>query len=224
VRVHQHIHNRENALGLIPKISRRLMVLPLVIVLGFLAWIFFHARVSEPEYEGRRLTSWLRGYRYSFSGPQADEVPAEKLQARLQARNAVRHLGTNSLPIFLDMLQAHDGPLKQKALPVIRKYSPASFYPFTEDEKLNMALIGFKILGPIAKSAVPALLVMLRDKDSDKYPRKKILAMAALARIGPAAEDAVPVLTDCLKDQEEAVRSAATNALQAIVVSLKTAP
>ena len=64
-------------------------------------------------------------------------------------------------------------------------------------------------IGPVAKDAVPALIIALKDKD--KQVRGN--AAVALGKVGPSAKDAVPALTVALKDKDVEVREAVQKAL-----------
>ena len=64
-------------------------------------------------------------------------------------------------------------------------------------------------IGPEAKAAVPALMELLKDTDSEL----RWLAALALGQIGPEAKAAVPALMELLKDEEEKVYREAAEAL-----------
>jgi len=67
-------------------------------------------------------------------------------------------------------------------------------------------------MGSSAKTAVPALIKELGDKDTQLQWH----AARALSAIGPAAKDAVPALTAALKSSDPKVRGYAANALESI--------
>ena len=67
-------------------------------------------------------------------------------------------------------------------------------------------------MGPEAKTAVPVLAELLKDKDS--YVR--LAAASALWQIGPKAETDILVLAELLKDKESYIRLAAALALWSI--------
>ena len=70
-------------------------------------------------------------------------------------------------------------------------------------------------IGPDAKTAIPVLAELLKDKDV------RVAAAYALGGIGPDAKIAIPVLTELLKDKN--VRVAAASALGGIGPDAKTA-
>lgn len=95
------------------------------------------------------------------------------------------------------MVSARDSALKQKLLTLAEKQSVVSLGIHRDDYYHAKASFGFGALGPIAKPAVPSLIVLLCDKG----PNVRAAAANALAGIGPEAEDAVPALLRCLNDR-----------------------
>ena len=65
-------------------------------------------------------------------------------------------------------------------------------------------------IGPEAKTAIPALTELLKDKEV------RLDVAEALGKIGPEAKTAVPALTELLKDEKQQVQDAATEALKKI--------
>ncbi len=101
---------------------------------------------TEPSYQGRKLSEWLVDIGYS--------QPKEK---RAQAGDAIRHMGTKTLPFLI-----------------------ATFSnPNPKDDQLGQTTWAFDALGPIAKSAIPKL-----EKLQWRYPG---YVPSALAGIGPDA-------------------------------------
>ena len=127
-------------------------------------------RAKEPSYQGRRLTDWLNDYaRTQYANDPEPWIPPwtdEDRAARTRAENAVRHMGTNALPMLLKMVSS--------------EYEVEGYGP--------VAHLGFGALGAAAKPAVPALVAMLDDE------RTAHEAAASLGAIGPEAEEAVPTL------------------------------
>ncbi|MBD2472408.1 HEAT repeat domain-containing protein [Nostoc sp. FACHB-145] len=81
------------------------------------------------------------------------------------------------------------------------------------------------VLKNIGKDAVPALIIALKDEDTDV----RSSAANALGNIGKDAKSAVPTLITLLKDKDDNVRSKAVNALgnigidavSALIIALK---
>ena len=101
----------ENGDALLPPTGRlsdtwrfRSFVASAIFLLLGLVWFFaLHVR-PEPSYHGKPLAVWLRTYGSSRSSPQSREWR--------EADDAVRHIGTNCIPVLLRMIAAKDSRLK----------------------------------------------------------------------------------------------------------------
>ncbi|MDB6068091.1 MAG: domain containing protein [Pedosphaera sp.] len=165
-------------------------------------------RPHEPEYHGRRLTSWLA---YDAAHlPSLDAMATQAEQDRVE--DAVRHIGPDAIPVLMKLLRARDGVFNQQLVSLSLRYPFIPLHPRSAAECNAMAILGFKILGSIAKPAVPALTKLLDDSEGDGA----VLASMALARIGPCAQASVPALVRNLRDRNALVRCTATNALRQI--------
>ena len=172
--------------------KRRRLGLIVVLGLAITAAVFFALRPREPVYQGKRLSEWLDQYEASLLARD---------QTTEQASSALRHIGTNALPVFLRMVSVRDSALKRKLLPLAEKQSMVSLRIRRDDYYHTMASFGFGALGPIAKPAVPRLVILLSDKD----PNVRAAAANALAGIGPEAGVAVPALLQCLDDRNNGI-------------------
>lgn len=166
-------------------------------------------RSPEPEYQGKSLGSWLARAE-SLWRCESDSTASGVAQAQID--DALRQIGTNALPALLTMLQAKDSPLKQQVVSWSHAYPHCPIHPASAEVSHARALLGFKILGPTAGPAVPALIELVLHGEDETA----MLAARALARIGVAATNAVPALVRNLSHQDIAVRSTATNALKRI--------
>ena len=169
--------------------KRRILIAFLFVAfLAALIWFFLPARESEPVYEGRPLREWLAVY----FGPGPDTSTA-------QADDAIRHLGTNAIPILLEMLQETNSPLKLKWIALMGKQH--LFKPPQEARVRNAeAARAFQALGPDASNAVPGLVRIYRE---DHSPESQIYILMALGSIAPAVlPAATPVLLDGLTNSD----------------------
>ena len=81
----------------------------LVTLAGVMGWQGL--RLREPVYQGRRLSDWLAVYKMDgLAGVESWQVRVEQQNAD----EAVRHAGTNALPLLLRMLRVTDSALKIK--------------------------------------------------------------------------------------------------------------
>lgn len=153
-------------------------------------------RAQEPAYQGRRLNAWLYEVWYLDGGVDPE------------AEKAVRQIGTNAIPYLLELATTRDSTLKAKVSAALPEKWLVSYVTKSAHDHFSAAF-GFEALGPAAKTAAPALINLLDDKDEDI--RKT--AARALGSIGPAAQDAIPALIKHLNDPSPYVRSVSADAL-----------
>lgn len=84
----------------------------------------------------------------------------------------------------------------------------------TAPQSRNAAAYAISGMGDSAKSAVPALVAALTNKDEVNTVRYPILV--ALREIGPAAKDAVPAITPFVDDRNDEISAMARKAIKAI--------
>ena len=116
------------------------------------------------------------------------------------AELALRELGTNAIPMLLEMAGTSFTDFRRgigqnaRREPMRYLHLPPQLY------KQDMAVWGFKVLGPAARPAVPALSRMLFSTNGD-VPWN---AAGCLAALGPEAKDAVPELIKVLETHKAA--------------------
>jgi hypothetical protein len=176
-----------------------------ITVVGLAMW---PAREPEPVYHGQRLSAWL----LAGSGPDTTE--------------AVREAGTNAIPTLLRLLRFKDCGWLVKVKELGRKQHLVRI-PITHKEERRAvdqglaALLGFRLLGPEARSAVPDLIAI----GNENRPRdSRYGAMLALAAIGPAAKEAIPALSCWSTNTDPRVRSCAREALVIIATPERMVP
>ena len=81
----------------------------LVAIVGVLVWLVRFPREHEPVYQGRTLTQWLD--KYNRAGAMAKTEPVSQ---------AIRAMGTNSLPFLLAHIKHTEFPLKQKLIAILQ--------------------------------------------------------------------------------------------------------
>jgi hypothetical protein len=178
-----------------PKRFHIALAILLVILAGVIAWQVL--RLREPDYRGKPLRDWLALYDTShWSAGRNGELDR-------QAEAAIRHIGTNAIPLYLRIITTRESPLKLKLLALMPKRWLAWFHLRNVNNYRHLGPYGLIALGADAKPSVPALIVLLNDKNPDL----RYAAVFALRSLGPVAGDAVPSLIKCLKDPEFTVRS-----------------
>lgn len=177
----------------------------LAVLVSVIAWQVVHAsRERQPVYGGKSLTLWLRTYApSSSSGLHSREWN--------EADEAVRHLGTNCIPILLRMIRQKDSPAKLWLVAFAQKHGLTKRIHFVPAAVRNVeASRAFIALGDKAKDAVPALVKMY---DDNLTAESQGAIEDALAWIGPAAKPAIPLLMRATTNANSRVRASALWAL-----------
>jgi len=144
---------------------------------------------SEPRFQNKPLSYWLRG----FEG--------DSMETRLQSTEAVRHIGTNALPLVLKKLahkpSIHESRWRRSLREWLSNQSIVKATLSRPGAERREALAALDALGADAKGAISAVEKLLHESPPD--PRAPLV----LARLGP---EAVPVLTSGLTNDERMVR------------------
>jgi hypothetical protein len=171
------------------KRNRILLAALVVVVIGGLMWMALR-EPPEPVYQGKPLSVWLRSYE-----------AAGVLQTSQETDNAVRSMGTNSIPFLLQRMRANDSSLQRRLVHLAVKQRLVKFR-YTPASALRCeAVVAFGRLGTSASNAVPELIKICKWNTSTEV---QCDTMEALGNIGPAAGNAVPILL---------MRTSSTNAL-----------
>jgi hypothetical protein len=170
-----------------------------LLLLGTAALLAIILRPTEPAYRGKNLTEWGRLYSSALYSSASD------LKVRADVGDALRIMGTNSLPWLLQWISGSEDrsirmiiiALLQKTPFVIKNSSVVSGVRTNLYwDQGNFAVFGFQILGSQARSAIPALVAMMKGQDI----LPSIHAAAALGFIGA---DSIPVLLAALEDPKQ---------------------
>jgi hypothetical protein len=176
-----------------------LAVLILLGVLCCLRFQFYH----EPVYRGKALTVWLQTYDPSSAFSQ-------RFIERSEADDAVRHIGTNAIPILLQMLGETDSILKLRLIALAERQQVLRFH-FVRAETLYIeASRAFVVLGDSARDAVPDLIKLYNENISAD---SQCAIEDALSLIGPGAKPALTLLLRAATNSDHRVRA---NALWAL--------
>lgn len=179
-----------------------------IVVVG-LCFVLFGDRESQPQYQGRSLSSWLA---ISYEqGSVSDEA----------AREAVLHIGTNALPYLLRWIQ-HEPPNWRYSLERVlpsRIWDNQSFQGFIAGRYGMRAAYGsqgFYILGTNAIAALPELERLMKSNTTPVTARR---ALSAIVCIG---QPALPVLERALADTNQIYRYQIPSFLQ--VMAMRDGP
>jgi len=171
----------------------------LVILLFFgLLWLscLLH---PEPAYHGKSLALWLQTYAPSSSSGRGSPAWSE-------TDDAVRHIGTNSIPVLLRMLRATDSKLKLQLIALTTKQHIMKIHFTPATERNIEASRAFIVLGDSAKGAVLALVEIYNEANSIE---SQSAVEEALGWIGPAANSAIPMLLSAATNSNSKMRASA---------------
>lgn len=189
---------------------------------AFLAGIFvallcvifhpFELRQQELEYQGKKLADWAREIDRSdfFRLPAYQQRPKQNAEAIA----AIRHIGTNALPVVLDLLTAKDSWFKMKLEEWAQWYNYHDWpnqrrhpiYIKSAGEKQFAGVNIIWALGDKAKPIVPDLIQLLQSKDGEVAED----AMLALPGVGT---NAILPLIELLNDPNEDIQTRAATSL-----------
>ena len=209
------------------KNSRLLAALVLAGLFGAVAVIYL-TRPCEPVYDGKPVSYWVRG------------LASIHVTHNAASNKAFQHIGTNALPVLIKMLRTKDSKVKLWLSNLYYKQSFVHHHFTLAEEDRIPAVLGFSELGSRAKPAVPALIDLLADEEisedaaralaaigseaveplisalTNRNPKIRLGAIAALGGLGSKARQAVAALSRCLGDEQSTIRLAAAEALKKI--------
>jgi hypothetical protein len=135
-------------------------------------------------------------------------LDGDSYELRWRAADAVRHIGTNAVPLLVSQLShRRAGPepsWRWKIDRLLSRQSLVKVPPWQPSDDRSEALAALDALRPNAKAGLPALEGLL----SEKWPDQR--ALLVLASIGP---EAIPALTRALTNEQKMVRFGARSCL-----------
>src|ERR1044071_2528151 len=134
------------------KKSRLLAALVLTGLLGAGAVIYV-ARSREPIYDGKPMSHWIRG------------LASIEMTYNAASNKAFDAMGTNALPVLLNMLRTKDSKAKLWLRHLYYKQSLFHHHFTMAEEDRISAVLGFSQLGALARPAVPAMIGFLGDDE-----------------------------------------------------------
>ena len=172
----------------------------LLLALGVFWLGAFRGQTPDPLYQDRPLSQWLGAI--SVVPVTTPGRLGAWNDAHEHARKAVLYTGTNALPRLLVMLAAHEPPWQGKLRAQLSRLPFAHWLPPSVLDQNQRGLEGMCILGPEARSAVPALLALYAQAPPHRNLHQTIPAV--LAAIGPAAVAGVPLLAHAVTNEPSA--------------------
>lgn len=184
----------------------------------------------EPRWNGRTVSEWLlrldryqsalrqsggfmgMGSRVSM-GPAAAESPEMQRRRMVEARSeiefareALRQMGTNGIPIMGGMLEAMDSNLRREMVGWVRRQPWIRWQPRLDQEWHRIGGEGFRI---VRDEAVPDLLSRLKTGNAAGR-RNAALLLGEIQTRGPTV---IPRLAMAMRDSDRTVRMFAAQAL-----------
>ena len=148
---------------------------------------FVWSREREPQYKGVTLTGWLCSY-----APGAD-WRNHSVQKKEEAASAVRHIGTNAIPFLLEWMCYEPSPWRKSwrnafeqlpdPLDRLGRLSDVTYGPKSQLRN-RLALDGFEILGPDARSAIPELTRIMQNAKSHRLWFAAVQALENMGKEG----------------------------------------
>jgi hypothetical protein len=201
------------------KKHRRLGVLLAIVLVGAVLALL-RREPSEPVFEGRSLSQWLK--RLNSQGPE-----------KQHAEVAIRHIGTNALPYLLRWIRYEQPRWRIGLFIILHRLGgnvlPAWMLIDPGGARMNGAIDAWQVLGPEAKGAVEELSRLMQNPKEQTAARRAALVLPNLGpdalpsvlgaltnhqivgrnllalsthRLAPDARPAVPLLVQCLKDND----------------------
>jgi hypothetical protein len=157
------------------------------------------ARAGEPSYNGHRLSSWVK-----LLSPRNLQDFGPGCRKTGEAEEAIRSMGTNSLPYLVKWLSYQGGPTPVRdavkwgiaKCPRLGKIKALRAWAWfdTKDVRGDGAALAFQFLRPTASPAIPSLL-QVATKPGNTTPQFR--ALYALVDIGPPSLSAlVSIITN----------------------------
>lgn len=181
-------------------------LLVVIVVCGL--FVTFWKNYLGDEYQGRKLLEWAVDLSFGNEETTEDLTARSNVERYEAAVKAVRHFGTNALPLALRLCRAKNSTLEVKLMTLCDDFnSKQSKYHLDRDipdaeNKWRTGLNIFRALGSNAAPAIPTLIEYL-DRDNSAAANN---ATAALYYIGPAA---IPELLVVLTNKNKSAASLA---------------
>ena len=170
---------------------RRIIVVLAVCVLVGIGVVAIWPGEREPEYNGKKLSEWLRAYSLGYSNYEEKKIYERE---QLAAADAIQHIGTNALPCLVRWI-AHEPPAwKEKIGRLVAKIPSRRIWGwyFENDYSGFRAVRAFEVLGTNAAPAVAELEKIV------KGPGRGWSRDWAMDALSPIGKDAFPVLLAAL--------------------------
>lgn len=169
--------------------------LALLVGVGLMLWWLQPTQPVEPSYQGRPLSAWLD-----------DRTPATGLLTA-EAEAAVRAIGPAAVPSLMASMSRADSPLVGWSWRVGNFLGTRRFALRSHQAERQAAVLGFRALGPAARSAFPALVNLI------SHPGDVMQGNDAINALTESDADTMRRLAAGLRDPDAGIRERANFAL-----------
>lgn len=136
----------------------------LMAVLGVMAWVIL--RPDEPTYRGKRLSQWLDEYNRAGALEKTEPIS-----------EAIRAIGTNSLPYLLANIKHVDSPMKIRFFALIRRQHILKLPFYGADPSRSTSILALHALGSQAAPLYPEVLKVAQDPGTHWWGMMSLLAV-----------------------------------------------
>jgi len=159
----------------------------LIAILGVLVWVIL--RPDEPAYRGKRLSQWLDEYNRAGALEKTEPIS-----------EAIRAIGTNSLPYLLANIKHVDSPIKARFFALVGRQHILKLPFYGADPYRSTSILALHALGSQAAPLCPELLKVAQN------PTRHWWGMMSLLAIGT---NALPTLAKACQSTNVQVRTEA---------------
>ncbi len=140
-------------------------------LVGGIAWLLWHTR--EPAYHGRPLSQWLDRFNQGVNKgwPHKMEGTTE----------AIRAMGTNSLPFLLDYIGHQEPWITRVGIDLLRRQHRVKLPFYGENPYREPSLMALHILGSEAAPLFPELLKLAENPLTSYEGTRALLAIGTTA-------------------------------------------
>jgi hypothetical protein len=180
---------------------RKCLLLALAGIFLWLLCAVFHP--FEPRYQGKRLTAWAKE-----AFPTYMAMSPELRAKSDRAAAVIQQIGTNALPVALNLCGTKDSCFKRK-LEKCTEYNSDGVVKClitTEWEKHEEGAAIIWALGPVAEPVIPSLIQLLQSQDRD-------IGLHIVDVLWGVGTNTIPPLIELLDNTNKVVRIRAVAAL-----------
>lgn len=168
-------------------------------ILTFVALASLLMRPSQPTYDGRTLTHWIKVLGSSDSDEEA------------HAFAAIQSIGTNALPTILQLLESRDSTMKFRCLQVLGRVPFLNLRFETAAEWRQKAKLALVLAGAESQhKSIPALARMSRAADAGV----RLTAVDCLSQLMFSEPEVLPSLEAAQSDADPKVCAVARDAVR----------